>query len=176
MISLSQISHELSEEEEIDVATHISNSMMIMKMLKKLESALSELNATNELLPVSELYKFFSSAGVSLVARTILDALRYEKQSIKLNFVGFQIDMTESRKLIEGIALFKNDSLKLSLNGNILETFNLFEKMMDTMFGSSVMSFDQATIDKSFKCSVTVDSERRFVKKFSLYCFNPSFG
>lgn len=67
MLSLSKLTEDLIEDEEIDVSKHVSNSMMMVEMLQKLESALGEMNASNELLPVSELYNFLSSAGVRLI-------------------------------------------------------------------------------------------------------------
>lgn len=78
--------------------------------------------------------------------------------------------------LIDGISSFKSDSEKLSLTGSTLETFNLLEKMMSVMYGSTVRSFEKSIVDRSFKCVITTDPERHFAKKFSLYCFNPSFG
>ncbi|KAK6621459.1 hypothetical protein RUM44_001266 [Polyplax serrata] len=149
MLSLTKLTDDLIEDEEIDVAKHASNSMMMMEMLQKLESSLTVLKPSSELLPVSELHNFFQSAG---------------------------INEAKSRELVEGISAFKSDSAKLSLNGSTLETFNLLEKMTTAVFGSAVRSFEKSVVEKSFKCSVTVDPDRNFVKKFSLFCFNPSFG
>lgn len=66
MLGLTRLTDSLIEDEEIDVAKHASNSMMMVEVLQKLESALSTLPTSSELLPVSRLYKFFGDAGVSL--------------------------------------------------------------------------------------------------------------
>lgn len=66
MLSLTKLTDDLIEDEEIDVAKHASNSMMMMEMLQKLESSLTVLKPSSELLPVSELHNFFQSAGVGV--------------------------------------------------------------------------------------------------------------
>lgn len=71
---------------------------------------------------------------------------------------------------------FKTDAVKLTLSGAVLSTFYLLEKILNILYGDTIKTFDQPTIDKSFKYCISSDLERKNVKKISLYCFNASFG
>lgn len=50
--------------------------------------------------------------------------------------------------------------------------------MLIIMFGPVIKLFDAKTIEKSFKCGITIENKNKpnECKKISLFCFNPSFG